>query len=144
MIVHPTRLGRAENGRFHRQTLIELEPSDFPPDSDYWHGTYLQAQNSLADLVGPSGWAAFAEMVWPGDNGTREWTYQQMAESVAAAVARRMSGLTKTKPSLLDLAKLALETRFGRCVCQPGQSCPVCLLDAPYSQDSKKSEGADE
>ena len=84
MIVNPDHHGRTTGGRYTFRPLIEYEPDDFPPDSQYWEKRARYHMSDLGNILGNAAYASFAESTWPGA-AIEEYSWKEISIQVEAA-----------------------------------------------------------
>jgi hypothetical protein len=79
-IINPNHKGRNITGAYAYRPLLEPEPSDFAPDSNYWR---RRGQGAVAELIGKLGVDAvedWFDATWPEGADPTWWNIALRAE----------------------------------------------------------------
>lgn len=82
MIVNTSCRGRTSGGRYAYRPIVELEPDDYPPDSNFWAG---RARYELSILRESLGDERYQE--WVDECITDQDVWKDLATKAATATA---------------------------------------------------------
>jgi hypothetical protein len=84
MILNTDHRGQTAGGRYTYRPYIEMEPDDYPPNSQFWSLAFDQHKADLISLIG-SQYTELAEMIWPKDT-IEEYTWKELTKQLGGAL----------------------------------------------------------
>lgn len=85
MIVNATHSGRTIGGRYAYRPLVQMEPDDFPPDSNYWAGRARYELGGLHDVMGEEWYQEWCDECIADTD-----TWKDIANKAAEALAKAL------------------------------------------------------
>lgn len=87
MILNRDHRGRTATGKHTYRPLVEPEPSDFAPDSNYWHGRMIVAVGELVAQLGRRATNAWFKATFTADASPSHWAIAIQAEEKLHSLA---------------------------------------------------------